>query len=71
MAVEYKVRPVTRYIVTRFEQGAGSRQIGGEHDSPDTAHAVAYALCAEEHRKSGEPVDSEGFVYPEVVKAGA
>ena len=63
MTVEYRVRPVTRYIVTRFEDGAGSTQIG-EYPSADVAHSVGHALCDAERINAGEPLDSPAFVYP-------
>jgi len=70
--IEYKVRPVTRYVVTRFEgqtsNADGSCKCGssthGEFDNSETAYAVAYALCRLEHEKSGEPLDSMNFIYP-------
>ena len=69
MPVEYRVRPVTRYIVTRFEDGAGSTQIG-EYPSAETAHSVGYAMCDAERVRAGEPLDSMAFVYPGVVSGG-
>lgn len=77
--VEYRVRPVTRYIVTRYENetftteyygqvghgmSAGSLQERGEYANADVAHEVAYALCKAEHDASGEPIDSMNFIYP-------
>lgn len=66
MPVEYRVRPVTRYIVTRYD-GAGSTQIG-EYPSVETAHSVGYAMCEAERIKAGEPLDSPAFVYPGAVR---
>lgn len=68
MTVEYKVRAVTRYIVTRYENNGnigGSTQ-HGTFDSGETAYQVAYALCRKDHVDSGEPVESVNFVYPEI-----
>jgi hypothetical protein len=65
--VEYRVRPVTRYIVTRYEgddRGGCSAPIG-EYASEETAYAVGYAMCKKEHNDSGEPLDSMSFIYPE------
>lgn len=77
--VEYKVRPVVRYIVTKYQEdmifrpgeedqpgcpGAGSETCG-EFDSPDAAYNVAYALCRSQHDASGLPIDSDVFIYPE------
>lgn len=47
---EYKVRQVTRYIVTRFQEdgrAASSTQFG-EFDNPRSANAVAEALGSTE-----------------------
>lgn len=69
--IEYRVRPVTRYIVTRFEShdhpdgrsGGGSRPLG-EFDSADTAYEVGYALCKAEHDRLGWPPGDERIQYP-------
>lgn len=66
MPVEDRVRPVTRHIVTRFEDGVGSKQIG-EYASAEVAHDVGHALCDAERVKAGEPLDSAAFVYPGAV----
>lgn len=74
MKIEYRVRKVTRYIVTRhFEDGqTGGLSNKGEYDNPDIAHDVAYALCREEHRVLGYPIGDERVQYPkrEVVPVG-
>ena len=48
-SVEYRIKPVTRYIVTRHEEGpdglTGSTSQRGEYDNPDIAWEVGYALC--------------------------
>lgn len=67
MPVEYRVRPVTRHIVTRYEDGVGSTQIG-EYPSAEVAHSVGHALCDAERIKAGAPLDSPAFVYPGVVR---
>lgn len=64
--VEYKVRPITRYVVTRYheiEHGAGS-ETKGEYDNPSVAHEVAYALCKAEHEHLGWPVADMRIHYP-------
>ena len=68
MAVEFKVRKVTKYIVTRYESDGrtGSSTQHGTHDSGETAYHVAYALCKAEHDRSGEPVGSMNFIYPDM-----
>lgn len=78
--VEYRVRPVTRYIVTRAEMvrfvgtddtpvhtvgSSGSVAGRGEYPNADTAYEVAYALCKAEHDAAGTPLDDKGFVYPQ------
>ncbi|NII73916.1 hypothetical protein FHW84_002489 [Dyella sp. SG562] len=68
MFVEYKVRPVTRYLVTRYMSegdGAGSSSIQGEFDSEHVAYEVGYALCRAEHDRLGYPVGDERIQYPE------
>lgn len=48
--VEYRVRPVTRYIVTRYheeDRGAGVETIG-EYPNPHTANRVAKSLAESE-----------------------
>lgn len=65
--IEYKVRPVTRYIVTRFER-EGARSLSGqqgEFDNAETAYDVAYALCRAEHERLGWPVGDERIQYPQ------
>jgi hypothetical protein len=75
--VEYRVRPVVRYIVTRWESGVttsddpqkSGASFGGcetrwEFENADTAYDVAYALCKAEHDASGEGLDSAKFTYP-------
>lgn len=71
--IEYRVKPVTRYIVTRFEQDApnehglcSSSRVTerGEFANADTAYQVASALCKLEHEKSGEAPGSTNFIYP-------
>jgi hypothetical protein len=71
--IEYRIRPVTRYVVTRFEQSepnehgvcSGGCDALGEFNNADTAYSVAYALCKLEHDKSGEEPGSMNFVYPD------
>lgn len=70
--IEYRVRPVTRYIATRYEETSypdgkghgGSSQVG-EFDNPTTAYAVAYACCKAEHERLGFPPGDERIQYPE------
>jgi hypothetical protein len=74
--IEYRVRPITRYVVTRYEEGAGDESVAvnarfagsvqkGEYDNPDVAYEVAYALCKDEHQTLGwEPGDNR-ISYPQ------
>jgi hypothetical protein len=66
MKVEYKVREVTRYIVTRWEEkdGAGSCEERGEYSNCETAYEVAYALCKAEHDQLGYPPGDMRIIYP-------
>lgn len=66
--VEYRVRKVERYIVTRYHETEGATTGGtetkGEFDNQDIAHEVAYALCADEHKRLGWPIDDYRIQYP-------
>jgi len=62
--IEYRVRPVTRYIVTRYRNDTGVSSIKGEYDSQQMAHEVAYALCKAEHDAAGTHPGDMDFVYP-------
>jgi len=69
--IEYRVRPVTRFIITRYEgttdedgNSDGSVAGRGEYDNADTAFEVAYALCKAEHDRLGWPLDDERIQYP-------
>lgn len=69
--IEYRVRPVTRYIVTRFERSesvngmcSGGSSSLGEYENGDTAYAVGYALCKAEHERLGYPIGDERIQYP-------
>lgn len=70
--IEYRVRPVTRFIVTRFEcvshpdgRESGSCYTRGEFDNFETAYQVGYALCRDEHQRLGWPLGDERINYPE------
>jgi hypothetical protein len=71
--IEYRVRPVTRYIVTKFEQqvnaegdtiAAASTQCG-EYDTHQQAYDVGYALAKADHGRLGYPPDDGRIKYPE------
>lgn len=67
MKVEYKVRPVTRFVVTRWHEAenCGGSQTIGEYASNEAAFHVAYALCKQEHQQLGYPPGDERIQYPE------
>ena len=66
--IEYRVRPVTRYIVTRYEEKDGGRSGAsspqGEYENADMAFEVGYALCKAEHDRLGWPLGDERIKYP-------
>lgn len=70
--IEYRVRPVSRYVVTRYHEiGHGAGVDGkGEFDNEETAFAVAYALCKEEQERLGLPPGDERIKYPDHVFGG-
>jgi hypothetical protein len=67
--IEYRVRPVTRFIVTRYERNDKMGSVGGcgrgEYDNYDTAFEVAYALAKADHERKGWPLDDERIQYPQ------
>ena len=70
--VEYRVKPITRFIVTRHVENTGEDVASlvpgtdqkGEYDNPDIAYEVAYALCKEEHERLGWEPGDERIQYP-------
>lgn len=66
--VEYRVRPVMRYIVTRYESNGPAAACGpcGEYDSEDMAYEVGYALCKAEHERLGWPMGDGRIQYPKM-----
>lgn len=76
--IEYRVRPVTRWIVTKFEgleseagQIAGSSSTCGEFDNFEQAYQVGYALAKADHNRLGYPPDDERIGYPDPIQATA
>jgi hypothetical protein len=67
MKIEYKVRPVTRYVVTRYEESEGGRtgssSVKGQYDNEHVAYEVAYALAKEESGRTDIGVDE--LFYPD------
>lgn len=80
MTIEYRVRRVERFIVTRYESAkisiqpgacpphdnvaSSSRQIGKEFDNFDTAYEVATALARAEQERLGLPPGDGGVIFP-------
>jgi hypothetical protein len=72
--LEYRVRKVERYIVTRYEERGptGSVSERGEFANPDQAWETAYALCKIEHDfHLGWAPDDERVQYPRHPNADA
>lgn len=79
--VEYRIRPVTRYQITRYEEGhdpaiegeakhwSASTQLG-EFDSGHVAYEVGYALAGAEHQRHGWPVGDMRMQYPRPLHEG-
>lgn len=67
MTIEYRVKRVERFIVTRHEDhgSTGStRQIGKEFDHFETAYEVATALARAEQERLGLPPGDGGVIFP-------
>lgn len=69
--IEYQVRLVTRYIVTRFESsnsegGAGhcGSAVKGEYENADVAYEVAYALAKADQERLNIPCDDMRVIFP-------
>lgn len=70
--IEYRVKRVERFIVTRHESKSGpegdsagsTRQIGGEHDNADVAYEVGYALARQEAENLGYAPGDDRMQYP-------
>lgn len=69
--LEYRVRKVERFIVTRFtrddESSPATVEVRGEYENADVAHEVAYALCKREHEILGWPVGDMRVQYPQKI----
>lgn len=73
--LQYRVVPVTRYQIIRYEADpngvSGGVSQRGEYDNADVAYEVAYALCKMEHEANGGSLDDERIRYPEHPNQGA
>lgn len=72
--IEYRVRPVTRYIVTRYSRAGGGRLCGsegyGEYDNEPTALEVMMALAQQEENPNVVFVGGDGDKTPNQCLAG-
>jgi len=66
--IEYRVRPVTRFVVTRYEESdqCGGSKVLGEYDNKEVAYGVGYALCKAEHDRLGYAPGDMRIIYPDV-----
>jgi hypothetical protein len=71
MTIEYRVKRVERFIVTRFEgaddgavAGSSIRQIGNEFSNADVAYEVGYALARQEAEQNGYGPGDMRMIYP-------
>ncbi len=69
MTVEYRIKAITRYIVTRHEQSerattGRTRQIGSEYDNAEIAYEVGYALARQEAEQMGYGPGDMRLIYP-------
>lgn len=78
--IEYRVKRVERFIVTKFEDDAtggtvSCRQIGKEFDNFETAYEVGYALAKADKERLGLMPGDDGVIFPssslEAARAGA
>mgnify|MGYP001591350541 CR=1 FL=1 len=69
--IEYRVRPVTRYVITRYEDqlenGTASIRTLGEYENQEVAQEVGYALCKAEHERLGLAPGDPRIIYPQMV----
>jgi hypothetical protein len=74
--IEYRIVPVTRFLVTRFERADQDGSVGGsvsergEYLNADTAFEVGYALAKADHERLGYPLGDTRITYPEHPSAG-
>lgn len=68
MKVEYRIRPVTRFVVTRchISERASGVETRGEFDNANVAYDVGYALARAEHERLGYPLGDMRIIYPEM-----
>lgn len=67
MQIEYRVRPVTRFVVTKCTQDedrSGSVGTCGEYDNADVAYDVGYALAKADADRFGLPPGDASVMFP-------
>lgn len=67
MTIEYRVKSVERFIVTRHEDGpvaSGAQQKGPDYPSHEQAYEVATALARDERERLGLPPGDMGVIFP-------
>ncbi len=69
MAIEYRIKRVERFIVTRHQEEenattGSTRQIGKEFDNFETAYEVGTALARADQERLGLPPGDMGVIFP-------
>lgn len=64
--IEYRVREIKRFIVTRYEQTAGNgvSSVAGEFDNSESAYRSAYAMAFAEREEAGLPPGDPSIQFP-------
>ncbi len=69
--VEYKVRSITRYAVTRYcrdADGKGCSSEVGQYPTFEMAYEVGCALAKGEQERLGLPPGDMGVIFPDPVR---
>ncbi len=71
--IEYRVVPVTRFIVTRWHKDLGVTGTSerGEYLSENVAYEIANALAESERQALGYALDDPRMKYPEIPQPAA
>lgn len=68
--IEYRLRPVTRYVITRYENqgenGTAAIRTIGEFDNQRDAFDVGTALCRNEFL-GADLMPGDKFIYPQMI----
>lgn len=66
--IEYQVRPITRFIVTRYVAGddmsPSCSEVKGEYDNEQLAFEIGTALAKDERLRRGWALDDGRMVFP-------